>query len=113
MSFTYLASPYSHDDPLVREKRYLAALEVVHDQFLLSHWIYSPIVHCHEMAKVFEVKKPSADWRAYNFAMLKAATRLWVLKLPGWQDSTGVQDEMLYAEALQMPIVLIPEDSPL
>src|SRR6516225_6948685 len=68
--FAYLASPYSHPLTEVVNKRYDAALHAT--AYLLKHhvWVYSPIVHCHELAFTFDLPLNFDFWTDYNFAML-------------------------------------------
>ena len=59
MSFIYLASPYTHEDP----------------------------------------------GQQYNQAILCKASALWILKLPGWLRSRGVEAERTFALACNIPVV--------
>ena len=56
--------------------------------------VYSPIVHCHELAKIADLPREAAFWMKYNFTMLAAAEILGVLMLPGWKESVGVTAEI-------------------
>jgi Domain of unknown function (DUF1937) len=107
MSFSYLASPYSHPNPEIMEMRYAEALRCV--GWLISHsvWVYSPIVHCHELAKRNTMPTDAEHWRAYDHAMLQEASRLLILTLEGWEDSKGVNDEVTTAHALGILIHFI------
>jgi len=107
MSYDYLAGPYSHVDPEVREQRYLEAMRCV--AWLLHHkvWAFSPIVHCHEMAKRFKLEVDWTTWEEYDSIMLIPAKRLLILTLEGWEDSQGVNQEALLANALNKPIHFI------
>lgn len=96
----YLASPYSSIDPQIMEERYLhVARETA--RLLNEHQIiYSPIVHCHELAKLFDLPHDFDFWQHYNLGMINAAKELWVLPLPGWDISKGVQAEIIYAQSM-------------
>lgn len=73
---------------------------------------YSPIVHCHELAKIAELPKTAEFWEKYNFAMLERADALWVLMLPGWEDSKGCAAEAQEASRLKKPIIqFVPKES--
>lgn len=95
--YTYLASPYSHPSEFVREHRYIAAKAATVFLLKQSVWIYSPIVHCHELAKTSSLPKDFDYWQNYNRAMLRGATDLLVLKIEGWAESKGVAAEVKYA----------------
>lgn len=104
MSFGYIASPYSHPDAAVRHDRYLMVLRYCANALKDHHWVYSPIVHCHEMALLHKLPTDARFWERYNFAMLDACKALEILMLPGWVESKGVRGEMLYAQAYGIPI---------
>ena len=78
----YLASPYSDPDPLIMKTRFLLAEQVTARLLQREIWVYSPIVHCHELALKYELPTDFTFWRAYNFAMLRHADELFVLKIP-------------------------------
>ena len=56
--------------------------------------VYSPIVHCHELAKIADLPRDAAFWRKYNFTMLAAAESIGVLMLPAWDQSVGIGEEV-------------------
>jgi hypothetical protein len=66
--------------------------------------IFSPIVYAHAMSVKFKLPGEAAYWLAFNMEFLRRATSLWVLDLPGWEVSRGVQIEISTAEALHIPI---------
>ena len=103
MSFIYLASPYTHSDPAVMQKRYEEALEAV---VLLSNaeTVYSPIVHFHNAALAFDMPKDATFWRKQNVDMLEVADNLIILTLDDWHKSVGVAFEQGYALGLKKPI---------
>lgn len=100
MSYDYLASPYTHPDPLVREERYLYALKVTADRLKAKQWTYSPIVHCHEMAKIFGMPVEHEFWLEYDRTMIQAAEKMLILRIDGWDRSVGVLSEQRYAEEI-------------
>ncbi len=98
--FYYLASPYSHPDPFVRELRYLQTMQVLTELLTKGLCLYSPIVHCHELAKIGALPKDAKFWEKYNFTMLAAAEQLWVLMLQGWEQSVGITAEVAEAQRI-------------
>lgn len=107
MSFYYVASPYYHEAPLVREERYLHASHYIMNCLKNGEPVFSPIVHCHELAKIWGLPKDRDFWRSYNYAMLERALGLRVLRLNGWQSSAGVKEEIADAERLNIPVSFI------
>lgn len=94
--FIYIASPYSHADPEVRERRYQQVMYYTAALLGTRRWCYSPIVHCHELANTHNIPTDAQYWMNYNFAMLSSAKELHVYCLDGWQDSVGVAAETAF-----------------
>lgn len=99
----YLASPYSHPDELVRHDRFAQALQATATMLRDGLIVYSPIVHCHPLARVYDLPTDFAFWQNYNFGILKHAEGLWVLMIDGFESSLGVQNEIIYAKELCIP----------
>jgi hypothetical protein len=92
----YLASPYSDEDPKVQQRRYEAVRKMTAGFLERRFFIYSPIVHCHDLAAHHDLPKDFEFWRDYDFHMLDLAEQLWVLMLDGWNTSKGVTAEVLH-----------------
>ncbi len=107
----YLASPYSHKSPYVREMRYLLTMKklaaLLHSQLT----VYSPIVHCHELAKLAGLPGDAAFWRNYNFTMLKSCQGMYVFCLDGWKSSVGVAEEIVEAAVTGKPVIYLEEET--
>lgn len=106
----YLASPYSHPDPLTRKTRFLLAEQCVASLLRATIWAYSPIVHCHELAERYSLPTDFTFWKEYNFDMIRRADAVFVLDIPGVSESKGVRAETEIAEALHLPIFYVNED---
>ena len=104
MSYIYLASPYTHEDPAVISGRYTQTMEFFVKKFREGHMIFSPIIHCHHASKNYDLPGDLDFWREYNLTMLRPTKELWVLKLPGWEESKGVTWETNEAKMLDIPI---------
>ena len=103
----YLGSPYTHPDPFIMEERYLRAMRVLAGLLREKIWAYSPIVHCHELAKIGALPKDAAFWREYDFYMLSKCDELLVLRIEGWEQSQGLQAEIAEAFRLIIPVSYI------
>lgn len=103
----YLASPYSHPDPLVMKTRFLLAEQVTAQLLQRSTWVYSPIVHCHELAQKFQLPTDFEYWQRYNIDMLRRCDMMMILSIQGWRESKGVTGELTIAQMLNMPIFMI------
>lgn len=101
----YIASPYTHADAEVMEARYLRVMRFTRDLLLRKKPVYSPIVHCHEMAKLFQMPPDFDFWCDYNFDMIERSTSLYVYCDEGWDVSRGVTAEIKFAQELCKHIV--------
>lgn len=98
MSFIYIASPYSHEDPAVREERFAAVSAFTAELVREGTVAYSPIAHSHPLAVKYGLRGDFRFWMHQNYGMLCKASRMLVLCLDGWNDSDGVQAEIAFAE---------------
>lgn len=85
----YLASPYTHRDEAIVCYRYTVAEKITAKLLCDGMVVYSPIVHCHHIAKNHTLPTDFAFWKKYNFAMLSKADELYVLKIDGWGELTS------------------------
>jgi hypothetical protein len=105
--FMYLGSPYSAKDPLVREMRFLEAAEAMRCLLANGIWVYSPIVHCHQLAQIWGLPTDHTFWKQYDNAMISASRGMFVLKLPGWANSLGLKAEIAYAIEIKKSITYL------
>ena len=106
----YLASPYTDADPKVMEDRYLRAQRVVATLLKGGMFIYSPIVHCHHLALAHDMPKDHLFWQEYDEHMIGLSEMVYVLKIDGWDRSSGVASEIGFAEFNKIPVYFIDED---
>lgn len=102
MSYWYIASPYSHPDPLVRLHRYEEAIRFT--KFLLFKqklYCFSPIVHTHPIDE-----SDYSVWGGWNRAMIGRSEGIIVLMIPGWNESVGVVAEMEFCKEINLPVFM-------
>lgn len=107
----YLASPYSHPDPDVREQRYRDACRATAALLRAGLTVFSPIAHSHALV---EHGLP-ADWKfweRFDHAYLERCDLLVVLMLAGWKISVGVQAEIRIARELGKPVSYLEAEAP-
>jgi hypothetical protein len=92
----YLASPYSHPDKAVEAERYQQTMRAFAELCLAGAIIYSPIVSCHPAAVAYGMPTDAAWWARFNREFMFCCDRLVVLRLPGWEESVGVRDEITF-----------------
>lgn len=107
----YLAQPYTHPNPEIKQWRYEAALRITADYTKLDFLIYSPIVHYHNVALQYKLPGDFLFWRELNFRALERCSEIWILTIPGWEDSLGLRAEIREAVRLNIPATYLNEDA--
>lgn len=107
----YLASPYSHDDPDIREERYLVVQKAAIDLMMENVWAFSPITYNHPMLPIRQFPTSFDFWEEYDKAFIDHSTGLIVLMMDGWKESIGVTEEIRYAEELGIPVYYIEPEN--
>jgi hypothetical protein len=103
----YLGSPYTHSDPSIMEDRYLAACLKTSQLAKEGYYVYSPIVHWHPIASIYELPKDWKFWKKMDRISISLMDEVWILKLEGWSISEGLGNEILLAKELNKPYVFI------
>lgn len=99
----YLASPYSHPDPAVREERFHAACRATAALLRAGAVVFSPIVHSHPLV-AFGLPTAWAFWESIDCAHLERCAEVAVLILDGWEASVGVGEETRIAREWGKPV---------
>ena len=99
----YLASPYTHPNPEIREQRFEAVCRVAAELMRRREIIFSPIAHSHSIA-AFGLPTHWEFWEMVDREHLKRCDELAVLMLEGWKTSRGVQAEIRIAAELGKPV---------
>lgn len=100
----YLASPYSHNDPDVREWRFQQVCRAAAVLMYNGQFVFSPISHTHPIAVHGNLPLGFDYWEEYDRLMLKMCSELVVLMLDGWESSKGVQAEIRIMSELAKPV---------
>ena len=105
-ALVYLASPFAHPSETIREARLEAVRHVCGRMIDQGRIVLSPLVYAGELAqRGFHAPQ---GWYAWDLQFLARSDKLVVLQLPGWQESKGVLVEIAAAQALHLPINLMP-----
>lgn len=100
----YLASPYSHPDPAVRQQRFETVCHTAAYLMQAGHFIFSPIAHTHPICLAGELPPGFEYWQALDKLMLGLCSEMWVVRMDGWEQSVGVKAEMEYMNRLGKPV---------
>jgi hypothetical protein len=103
----YLASPYSHPDPQVREERYLSVMKRSAELLNQNVYVFSPILYSHEMSKLYQMPTDAAWWWDFNRTIMDKCDGLILHAIPGWKESVGVAQEMQYAKDINLQITFM------
>ena len=103
----YLGCPYTHSDPKVREERFEKATRAAAHLIEKGHIVYSPITMTHPIDLVLAAEGDtlgSAYWVAFDQAFMECCAEMLVLKLDGWEQSSGIQREMEFLKKQGRPV---------
>lgn len=111
MTLIYLATPYSHEDPEVMERRYECAVVAAAELMKQGHIVFAPIVHSHAIGKHIGMQagghaNPANHefWMKQDLPVLERCDELYILTLRGWEHSRGVKEEIECADRLRKPV---------
>lgn len=102
----YLACPYTHTDAGIMQQRQMVATTAANALLRQGKNVFSPISHGAAVGKNLPVD--FSFWGTSCLSFVECwATDVFVLMLPGWENSTGVRAEMQAAAERGIPITRI------
>jgi len=107
----YLATPYSHKDPAVQERRFRVVNAVAAALMREGFPVFSPISHTHPIAQAGDLPGDWDYWEEYDRVVLSACSMMIVVAQPGWIESKGVTAEMDIAREMGIPIEFASPES--
>jgi hypothetical protein len=105
MSYLYLASPYTHPDPAVRQWRYEAVRDFAAFLCRKRQWIFCPIMHSHDMTINHQMPYEFEFWDDWNKSLIYPSGGVIVFQIDGWDISRGIKSEIEYAVQLGKPLM--------
>lgn len=102
----YLAIPYTG----MEESSFLTANKVAGKLMKEGHIVFSPISHCHLIAKEYKFSKGFGFWRDYDTSFIEWCDELHVICIPGWNQSEGVTAEIKIARKLNKFVRYLTKD---
>ena len=108
----YLCCPYTHKDSSIQEERFTKATKVTLHLVKNGIWVFSPISYTDPLVKAGGLGVTWADWEDHDLSILSHCDGIIVLKLDGWDRSTGVMAEIAYMQIHkpEAPIMYFTED---
>lgn len=106
----YLAVPYTHKNPGTLTRRFNLVNKAAAKLMDQGYYPFSPISMNHPIKLVADLPCLWEFWEGYDTAFLKRCSKMFVLKLPGWETSTGVTAEIKIANKLKIPIIFLEKD---
>lgn len=98
--FWYMAGPYS-DNPTEHYEQHLLAAAILVKQ---GYVVYSPIVHCHNMAAKYELPTDAEFWKRFNHTIIEKSNGVLLIKFSGWEKSGGVKEEINFCFDKDIPV---------
>jgi hypothetical protein len=94
----FLSSPYSHEDEKVREENFVRVSKLAADLCSEGKVAVSPITYGHTLLKYKEMPSDWLFWKNFCLSILMKCEEMIVYKMPGWDKSKGVAEEIKFAE---------------
>lgn len=110
----YLACPYSDPQWAVRFERFQATNRAAAMLMVMrGEPVFSPISHSHPICEAVVDDETGESqswgyWECFNRAVLAICHKLYVLPMPGWKESVGVQAEIVMAGQMGIPVEMLP-----
>lgn len=109
--FWYVATPYTKYEGGL-DAAFADACEWTARLLASGVSVFSPIVHSHPIAMAGRLDPLSHDfWMRVDAPFMEAAYGLIVVRLPGWEDSKGVQAEIGWFKQRGRPIRYVGPES--
>ena len=105
----YLAIPYAHPTPEVREHRFRTACRAAAKLMSAGVVVFSPLSHSVSIAEHGDLGEDHCFWMSMDIPILRRCDELLILGIDGWTESKGVRREMFEALRLRKPITVIDE----
>lgn len=108
----YVASPYSHPDPAIREERYKLAVKAAKTLTRLGYSAFVPIAYdgLWDLDPTFTVDHSWSFWEKIDLPILDRCSALILFEIPGWEKSQGVAGELEHCDKMGIPVMSISLD---
>jgi nucleoside 2-deoxyribosyltransferase len=107
----YLAGPYSHPDPAVREGRYTVITAVAAQLISKGRIVFSPLTMTHPIDQLLAGHSETLGsdyWVNFDEAFMEFCSEIVVVMVDGWDKSSGVAREIKFFRDRGRPVHHIP-----
>jgi len=105
----YIACPYSSTDLLIQKERFKKVSKFAGQLVQAGNLVYSPISHSAPMAWENKMGAKFSAWEELDYFYLSRADIVIVYMLEGWEESVGIEQELLMAVEIAKPVIYFPE----
>ncbi len=99
----FISCPYEDKDEDVVLGR-VALCRNVCATFSLQNWfVVCPNILRYDIEQNDGIKE-STYWRKLSLYLMRSCGQVWVIDIPGWETDPNVQEELAYANSLDIPI---------
>jgi hypothetical protein len=94
----YIGSPYSHPNTIIRNRRFNLVSKFAADLCSKGYIAISPITYGHVLVDFKDMPTDFAFWNNFCIGLLSKCDYLYVYKIDGWEQSTGLKEEIKFAK---------------
>jgi hypothetical protein len=103
----YVASPYTHKDPEVRQGRHKTATEIAKRLTQLGYSCFVPIAYDGgwEVDPNFQIDHSWNFWERIDLPILDRCSGLILMQMPDWEKSQGIAGELEHCRQHGIPVM--------
>jgi hypothetical protein len=103
----FVAQPYYHDDPKIRQERVRLGAQYCGALLKQGQMCVSPVMLGTAILEHVDLPGDFSFWDKISFELLEKSTVIYVLMLEGWDKSRGVKAEIERARHLGKSVLFI------
>jgi hypothetical protein len=106
----YLACPYTDENSSLRKRRFQAATDAAARLISKGLIVYSPITMTHPIDSVLAGRGATLGsdyWVSFDEAFMDACAEMMILRMDGWEKSSGIKREIAYFEKMGKRITFL------
>lgn len=106
----YLATPFSHKDPMILHSRAILANQMAGKLIKEGHVVFAPIPYGWDLCRFHTFPTDFTFWETFCYSFLKKCDKMIVYKIDGWAESKGVAAEIVFCENHNIPVEYLDYD---